>query len=762
MKTMKYLFVALAAMLCLGACQKKFQENWPELKLDRASLVISAVKERTPVNIFYNGSWTAELTKGDWLTVEPASGTGMATIHLCFGENTGLSRAAELIVRADNGMERVLPITQSSAVALPQIIAEKSAVKCTDSGQAKEVVVLTNLPYTAFSKIIPEIAYEESGQSGWISSIRFLEKEEPLNEEQRAVIPDGVKRFVAVDVVQNTSGADRSAMLKFALTDAAETEYSCSIRFTQTAQGPYINLPASNVWSKEGGRKRVPIDTNQDESLFSLTVSYPDPASGEFISSAVIKNGCVDYTVSENVSGAERVAQIKLSYQELESTMTISQTTTEMSFADYTIDGPDAFEMWANHQEKWASTDNIKLGADIDLSGMNWTPANFEGTFDGQNHTISGLNVESDRNSGFVDTLSGTLRNLKLAESCSFKSSAQASSAVGVVCVAWGNALIDNIVTSAAITCSTGSSQTLLVGGILGRCSSATVTVQNCTNKGNIINSAASSTFCTGGIIGYDASDGLAVVNCTNNGDITNKAKVTYGRIGGIAGRLGSGTGEGTLNKLEDCNNNGNILISGASSSDLLAGGVVGMISTKKANGTRLTRCNNAGSVVVSGNGKVGRIGGIVGDFGSGGTMTSCKNSGAVNISASSFSSELRISAMVGSNTNQPLSMSDCESVGVIVSNAANTPTLYISTALSYNTQNGDSISGCKCAAQLINTGEVTKVYAMAVMAYIKGKVSNCQVGGTVLGTALTADNFNEYIAHASATVSSCTFLPNN
>ena len=72
----------------------------------------------------------------------------------------------------------------------------------------------------------------------------------------------------------------------------------------------------------------------------------------------------------------------------------------------------------------------VKLGADIDLAGINWTPIGdcnsgkyFKGTFDGQNNTISNLFVDNsadeDENStsglfGWIDAAGATIQNVKV------------------------------------------------------------------------------------------------------------------------------------------------------------------------------------------------------------------------------------------------------------------------------------------------------------------------------------------------------------
>ncbi|MCH5227068.1 MAG: hypothetical protein J1F16_04535 [Muribaculaceae bacterium] len=63
----------------------------------------------------------------------------------------------------------------------------------------------------------------------------------------------------------------------------------------------------------------------------------------------------------------------------------------------------------------------VKLMTDVDLNNASWTPLGnngliFNGTFDGDNHTVSNLkvSVSKEKSAGFFSTVRGTVQNLKL------------------------------------------------------------------------------------------------------------------------------------------------------------------------------------------------------------------------------------------------------------------------------------------------------------------------------------------------------------
>lgn len=138
----------------------------------------------------------------------------------------------------------------------------------------------------------------------------------------------------------------------------------------------------------------------------------------------------------------------------------------------------------------------IYLGADIDLSDGNWVPIGssescaFAGTFDGQGHTISHMNVTGDSNHRglFGYTKSGaTIRNLLLEGTVS-----GASSVGGLVGTAV-KTTVENCGVTVDITASGDSGS---CGGIIGSADAKTK-VQNCFVKGgladagNVINAQA-------------------------------------------------------------------------------------------------------------------------------------------------------------------------------------------------------------------------------------------------------------------------------
>ncbi len=169
-----------------------------------------------------------------------------------------------------------------------------------------------------------------------------------------------------------------------------------------------------------------------------------------------------------------------------------------------------------------------KLTADITLSGE-WTPFTsssyvndaYAGTFDGDYHTITGLNINADAtNQGLFGMINGaTIRNLKVIGriNCGTKN--------------YIGGIVGRVQAGTIENCSfSGSVSGGYTGGIAGSLNGAGVTIRNCCNEASVSGTYA------GGVLGYSTKN-ATIVNCYNAGTISGT-----GRTGGIIGQLSSGT----------------------------------------------------------------------------------------------------------------------------------------------------------------------------------------------------------------------------
>lgn len=242
----------------------------------------------------------------------------------------------------------------------------------------------------------------------------------------------------------------------------------------------------------------------------------------------------------------------------------------------------------------------ITLADNLDLSDIaDWTPIgngsrsgnaasgnSFKGTFDGQGHAITGLNIISGNDDNAVGLFGvvdgGTVKNVVFENvNINASSSELTGAAVGFLT---GGGVVDEVKVSGEITANKG------VGGIVGR-ATVSATISNCEN--------------------------FATINATNGnaGGIVGAAY--YTSIGNVY------TGENAALVINNCTNSGDVTTSAGG----YTGGIAGLSSVS------VTNCTNIGKV----QGSNTSVGGIVGEQKESGEVIGCTNSGTVTNTASTY-----------------------------------------------------------------------------------------------------------------------------
>ena len=240
---------------------------------------------------------------------------------------------------------------------------------------------------------------------------------------------------------------------------------------------------------------------------------------------------------------------------------------------------------------------NIILDKDIDLTNTKWTPIgtdhsnSYTGTFDGGNHTISGLTVTgSNQYAGLFGCIGdgSTVKNVKL-ENVQITSDDQYAYVGGVAGYSRGN--IENCSVSGSVSGNSNSNGTSnCVGGVVGQQYGGTIT--ECSSSAIV-----DGTNAVGGVAGQTANATLTA--CYATGDVTaerDPKNNTY--AGGVVGYNGAST-------LIACYATGKVTGTGTGTGSIYVGGVTG----DNASGT-LTACYHAAETV---SGPDGATGGVTG-----------------------------------------------------------------------------------------------------------------------------------------------------
>lgn len=179
---------------------------------------------------------------------------------------------------------------------------------------------------------------------------------------------------------------------------------------------------------------------------------------------------------------------------------------------------------WLAQQSETFVNYTFKLTADIDLNNYEWTPIGskftFNGTFDGQNHTVSDLKCTNSKKGGlFAEIINATVKDVTVSGSVSFNTDNESSILGGIVAHVKDNSTITGCTNRCSIS-TTGDGNQGRVGGIAGyvanQGNNCNFTISSNTNTGNVsTNGHESSSF--GGIIGAATAINSSSITLTGN-----------------------------------------------------------------------------------------------------------------------------------------------------------------------------------------------------------------------------------------------------
>ena len=293
--------------------------------------------------------------------------------------------------------------------------------------------------------------------------------------------------------------------------------------------------------------------------------------------------------------------------------LTLSMSAADSTAAYTEIGTPEALIslMTRANGESWAG--NYRLTADITLpAGTAQNPIGnstdkFTGIFDGNGHTVSGVNlVDEATDSGtnafigfFGYVQGGEIRNLTLKGTIS-TTGRRAGGFIGAIN---GSAKVENCTNYCSVEAFANA------GGIVGFVyPSAGVTISGCKNHGAITGTFADNTG-TGGIIGSTGSSGsMTISGCANYGDVTGE-RIVGGIVGYFYGAdANSATAQANAKyKLYNCLNGGTVTATSKTQSDV--GGILGV--AYRVGG--IHSCHNKGAVVIKNTCTKAYAGGICG-----------------------------------------------------------------------------------------------------------------------------------------------------
>ena len=429
--------------------------------------------------------------------------------------------------------------------------------------------------------------------------------------------------------------------------------------------------------------------------------------------------------------------------QEINSSNQVPYSPDLPNLASCTADNYDANNAWQittvhdlNNLSTMSAADKTFEGKTIYLANDITYPANltftpiksFSGIFDGMDHKISGINV-SQETAAIINNLYGTIKNITFENGLISGS----KNAGGIVYVAHGGSVIENCTNASRVEIVTSVDFTA-IGGIVACVITkygepTTTRISNCVNLGEIHleNSRSHDSGKVydnriGGILGYHSEYAITIDNCSNKGNISITKNGNYVYAGGIAGSISNSYSS----ILSNCHNAGNISAYATGTGAVKIGGILG-------SGTPFTdNCVNEGEI--SGNSTHEEsnlfVAGIILDN----NATNCHNYGNISASAGANAYADGI-AYHSPSFGSPDPVVNCSNHGDVKAVKTSSSNGY------YAKANGISSSAIYC----YNTGDVSAISEThggyyKTYTYASGVALNKTIGSFNTGTVIARD----------------------
>lgn len=350
---------------------------------------------------------------------------------------------------------------------------------------------------------------------------------------------------------------------------------------------------------------------NMPEMSVDTIRPYDDPI--------VVNGGSYNFDPTKWLVNGATVAQVDGRYVVTPFNLDTSWYDNDPTATEYTIMNGEQLAGLAVIVNKLGAdfTATVKLGADIDLTGYEWTPIGlydnlpFVATFDGCGYTIKGLTMSGNyAEAGFIAyALDGAVvKNVKFAD----VNIAGGGVYVGTVVYYVADSVIENVtVLSGSIKIGNGYAAGIVMLG-------QDAIIKDCKNYVDV-----TSGYSAGGISTWLVT--CTVENCENYGIIT-------------AGNRAAGISTNFSGTIKNCKNEAAITVTTKS---MPAGGIVAIINE---GATTIEGCVNNGDVTANGTDANANAGGIVGHTTAAMTIKNCVNTGNITAGANAAAAGIGVS----------------------------------------------------------------------------------------------------------------------
>lgn len=636
------IFFAVAALLAGYGCTTDATQDLGVELGGTTTLVLSLEESRTTLGDKADGVYPLHWSVGDVVAVNGVASTALTAEQA--GTDGALFTFAEELARPFN---IVYPAPAEGVVALTE-------------GQYP-VVFPASQAYTEgtfASGVAPMYGYAESGTEGatqlnhLTGVLRFAVKGEGVTLRTLSIEAENGKLSGTYDI-------DCATGALTAHEDASSTvvvTFGKGLALGTEATPIYVAVPAGNY-----GKISLVLNSTTDRMTLSFDTTSKPISAGKVREFA-------EFTYAANATDSEI----------------------------FLIDSKETLIQFASIAANFAPYKEAKVVAEIDMTGVEWTPIEgFGYVFNGNNQTIKGLSAP------LFGSTKASIKDLTLANVDITSNGLLRVGAVACTLIndGFGGATVSNCSVSGKITISNpdytpatpaegailcdivncGGLVGLSQGGVVSDCvNEATIQVNQVAKSGHTV--ALHPSF--GGIVGAVAMNAIsgvnvsaAVLDCENKGAInyhdSEESQILFPHIGGIVGLSWEEAYEGSL---ANCVNRGAIDVNANTNghttvhwdAGLTVGGIAGSILGY------VDKCDNYGKITLSdGKIKTFHIGGIAGTSRPR-MFTNCHNhtSGTIDVAESVRAWSVNVAGLLAGYTRSSLytgeEVADCSNDGAI------------------------------------------------------------------------------------------------
>lgn len=603
----RFVFILFGCMAAVSACQDIYEEEYGTVELDYNKIDVKAEGGRYTFMVYCTGSWTISLDQDiDWVHIDKTSGSGVTMINIEFDENTETHRSFNMTV-SGGGETKVIPVTQTGVYVRYEISTVEDLLVWNQTADQSlpDRIILKN-----------DISFSGQDLSGW-----KMKSFKGVFEGNGHVIDDFV-------LVREGESAFFSKVESAIVKDLVFGE-GCSFTTTKAAESSNRIYAASLAVVANGTTTLVNVVNKGDVMAESGATGG---TKGNYIGGI-----CASYGATGDVEGCENHGDVTFSANP-EAWMNcgglfgeVTQSVLLKGCRNHGLvqfNGDNAANKSINLGGIVAGANTASFESCVNLGAVQSNAAaphggeTYIGGIVGVNKSSVLGKIADCANGSATDPAAGALTNNS--------SSTNVLRMGGFVGGVMSCSPISGFSNYGAVTNNGEITNWLALGGVagyIGGIGTDLSSVSGCANHGLVQNNVVNGRATLGGVVGFIQNANTEVTDVRNHGEVKNTGDASGSNgvtVGGIVGRIeAAANGE---NSISLCENHGNVAFAAASANDAklmsgvagILGGHAGPLKNDAYQPAKVTvsDCDNYGTVTKSGAGSSNvYVGGVVGFF---------------------------------------------------------------------------------------------------------------------------------------------------